>query len=250
MRKLAFRRTLLDACHLSAQAAAIYQQCARDDLAHPELHLVGTPALVWSYLGLALKRSGKLEQAAASYSIGLSKVSGHAEPDTPEWRDSCRILLHDLQTMLFELEPQKRDAAAQAMFAAQVAELRAVDDEVAFHYCEDGVQAMGVRTLRRWENAQRPGKGLNKGLTLFYIRELPAAPPRALAALQLTERRRAQAAKAAPPRLCAACGAPGALNTCSACGGPHYCGAACQKQHWRKHNPACKATQAQREGTR
>jgi hypothetical protein len=32
-----------------------------------------------------------------------------------------------------------------------------------------------------------------------------------------------------------------ATQRCGACGGPFYCGAACQRQHWKAHRRACKA---------
>ena len=39
---------------------------------------------------------------------------------------------------------------------------------------------------------------------------------------------------------CAACGGPGTVK-CARCKGAHYCGPACQKDHWATHKPACVA---------
>lgn len=40
---------------------------------------------------------------------------------------------------------------------------------------------------------------------------------------------------------CAACGKTGELKRCGRCRTVHYCGPACQKQHWKTHKPDCKA---------
>jgi hypothetical protein len=52
----------------------------------------------------------------------------------------------------------------------------------------------------------------------------------------------------ADPRCCAACGAApaggAALRACARCRRARYCGAACQRTHWKAHKPACNAAAA------
>jgi hypothetical protein len=46
-------------------------------------------------------------------------------------------------------------------------------------------------------------------------------------------------------RACAAgCGATTRLKLCSSCESASYCGAACQRTHWREHKAACRAAAA------
>jgi len=47
-------------------------------------------------------------------------------------------------------------------------------------------------------------------------------------------------------RNCSSCGERGKVK-CSGCGLAYYCGAACQKAHWKAHRPACKRGQAERK---
>ena len=52
-------------------------------------------------------------------------------------------------------------------------------------------------------------------------------------------------ASGAAEKECAGCGArPPSLKLCAGCGGVRYCGAACQKVHWKEHKPACRAAAA------
>lgn len=57
------------------------------------------------------------------------------------------------------------------------------------------------------------------------------------------------AARAAPPRVCAApgCGATaGRLSRCAGCGTVRYCSQTCQAAHWPAHRPECKRVRAER----
>lgn len=63
------------------------------------------------------------------------------------------------------------------------------------------------------------------------------------------QRQPAQPAAAAPPgaaNVCAACGATGSLKRCAGCRGVRYCGAACQRAHWRQHAAECRRLRAAR----
>ena len=48
-------------------------------------------------------------------------------------------------------------------------------------------------------------------------------------------------------RICAQCGPVAeevVMKVCSVCRAGRYCGAACQKLHWKKHKPECKRIKA------
>ena len=47
-------------------------------------------------------------------------------------------------------------------------------------------------------------------------------------------------------KQCASCGATSKLKSCSACKSVWYCGAECQRQHWKEHKVACKQAQAEK----
>jgi hypothetical protein len=52
-----------------------------------------------------------------------------------------------------------------------------------------------------------------------------------------------------PLRTCAACGQPDVqMLKCSRCKAAFYCGAACQKRHWREHKAACAAASGGQAG--
>jgi hypothetical protein len=49
----------------------------------------------------------------------------------------------------------------------------------------------------------------------------------------------------APPHACDGCGTTALpVKLCSSCRGARYCGAACQRAHWREHKAACRAAAA------
>jgi hypothetical protein len=44
--------------------------------------------------------------------------------------------------------------------------------------------------------------------------------------------------------VCVVCGSPKNVKSCSGCRQVRYCGAACQKDHWRQHKAECKKAAA------
>jgi hypothetical protein len=53
-----------------------------------------------------------------------------------------------------------------------------------------------------------------------------------------------------PHRTCASCGKKALqMHRCSRCKAAFYCGAACQKRHWREHKAACEAACGAAAGT-
>jgi tetratricopeptide (TPR) repeat protein len=268
------RAEALEARGAFLDAVALYKQNLEDDARapHAQPRLLGTPALAWSHFGLALKRAGRREQAAAAYEAGLRALErGRAEPDTDAWRESSRL---HLLSLLITLHAGRDDAAlrvgTQRMFAPQLDALAAARDEVCVDYeGSNGVTLTGVRSGRRWTLAREgaaPDDAVHAGRLLLRIKELPRAPlgpppaaspaavaaaaaaaaqramsdrERHLAAARDTLRERVPQLPSLPAARCAACGGGGAAKRCGACGGPAYCGAACQRAHWKAHKPAC-----------
>ena len=73
------------------EAAACYKHVLDDDERHPGL--LPTPAQVWSFYGLALKRAGRYAEAEAVYQATLAALPRllRFQPDTPAVRDRTRL---------------------------------------------------------------------------------------------------------------------------------------------------------------
>ena len=81
------------------EAAALYRRNLDDAAATPGL--LASPPMEWAYYGLALKRAGQLDAAADAYASGLrAAAEGPVEPDTPQWRESHRLNLRNLEITL------------------------------------------------------------------------------------------------------------------------------------------------------
>ncbi len=258
-----------------AEAAALYRGTLDEDMRYPELHLLRTPPLIWSYYGLALKRAGQYQQAGAAYDAGLRALERgcYVKPDTPLWRDSLRLGLLDLKVTLWGNFPEHmalRDAALHAMFPEQLKVLQSLG-ETSYKFDRmknpndpryENVQLSGITTRRRWVmqayDAPRSDP-LHAGSCLHDIVELPPGPPPsrtpgdyitrpdvelARDVMRLRSKQEAAPLPKLPASQCASCGASGATKRCSACLGPAYCGPDCQKAHWKAHKAACKAARA------
>jgi hypothetical protein len=230
-------------------AAELYRANLADNMRVPGC--VHSPPLVWQYFGLALKRNGDLAGARAAYERGLAVLHSTGSvvlPDTPEWRETLRLML--LSSLANILPSGERERALQCMFAAQM-------PQVGAHGCTvhdwRGTWLEGVENGRRW--------GLVLGentadVQLYRIAELPTrtgpfvpqspqeltvpptggltllcsiAPPSTLQLAALTPGGRdVRGAGAVPlPRLCGTCAACGTVRTglkqCVNCGLVSYC---------------------------
>lgn len=79
--------------------------------------------------------------------------------------------------------------------------------------------------------------------------ECCAGAPSVAPTAEAPEKASADAAEApekpsAAQTRCAACGAVGVKTRCGACRGPSYCGADCQRAHWKEHKLRCAKTTA------
>ena len=236
-------------------AAEIYKRMLCDVKRNPSLHLVDSPPLVWSYYGIALKRAGHLVQADAAYEAGLRELrTCRMLPDTPQVRDSARLdLLSHLVYLHLYTKTAKEDAAVERLFCAQINELvLSGERSYAVECINDQLVLIGHTTRRRFAlESLHEHDHTGKPLNLMRIVELPRSwqptGPKAGGDSDLRMARATVELSSGPPKLpqlprgrCAACGNE-ATKRCAACNGPFYCGAACQKLHWKDHRAACKA---------
>jgi len=250
-----------------AEAELVYRECLDADARSPGARLLMTPAMVWSYYGLALKRQEKWAAAEAAYESGIKSITGrgYAEPDTAEWRESVKLDLLDLLVTLHDASGnmQKRQVAINRIFRPQM-ELMVDRGETQITFengseSKNGTSIYGLKTKLAWHirqeehagmlmNAIRPltsGRGpttrpFTTSSDSWMTREDNVAAARKLLG-------KTGAGSKAVPRLprpsCSACGLADAPKRCGACGGPAYCDAECQKKHWRAaHKTACAAT--------
>ena len=267
-------------------AAAVYKRCI-DDMARdargymmPPLskgYRVSLP-LLWSFFGLALKRSGRLAEADDAYEAGLRALLAMPLQAGRAYEVEQEALRLDLLVKLVMLHRSCGNAAAcvsaqRRIFQAQLADLEADGDE---GYIElrmsGGATLTGTRTRRRWELVM-PGEDGGDDLS-SYSRIVPRAnaparwrPPRTpelrmpapgttllpsaadnlRLAGSIAGRHNLPSLPKLPAAHCAVCAAP-ATKRCSACGVPFYCGAASQRQDWKAHKAACKAATAAASG--
>jgi len=254
-----------------AEAEVVYRECLNADARHPGDHLLMTPGLIWSYLGLCLKRQSKWAAADAAYEVGFRSITGDgfAEPDVPEWRETTRLVLLELMISLHIAsgDTQRRDRALMRMFGTHIELLKARGEaEVKVDFRTDATRIYGVHSQMGWcvgEISLPDEKWEKYNLRFKAIIPLPAGQVPAFAGdvavvpgplgTDLSDdvaaaRRtlyRSGAAKALPslPRpICAECGAADAPKRCAVCRGPAYCDADCQKAHWRAvHKKVCVA---------
>ena len=256
------------------EAAALYKQTLADNARHPALRLLGTPPQVWKFYGLALARAGRDKEAYAAYEAGLRALAaGTVEPETPAWRETQRLDLLDSMAVLTQGGRHKdiSKSAFERMFACQVEEaILRNDDKIVFEKPPGGRTTMRcIRSGRRWVCAPwspPDDDHVHARVTLYRIQELPRESggtiaeamsamragkqerhdPEAHAANSLNSARRDLLRHAdikLPPKLptarCAVCGAD-ARKRCAGCGGPYYCGATCQRTHWKAHKSECR----------
>ncbi len=268
----------LEAAGRFLEAAALYRQNLADDARSPGAHLLHSPPMEHAYLGLALKRAGRLEEASAAYAAGLrAAAEGPLLPDTPAARESLRLHLRNLEITL-RLAQRDAEGAKRAvleLFRNEAAAARAGGARAEPLWDFDAHSVGGAGFLlerpsgRGWELCAEVQMGGGGMMQVFRTREVaPAAVARRnLAALEQMRVRtgaaenagyaakelkaslarqagRERAVPKLPPALCARCGGA-ADKLCSACGGAAYCGAECQKAHWKEHKAACKAARQQ-----
>lgn len=249
-----------------AEAELVYRECLDADARSPGARLLMTPAMVWSFYGLALKRQEKWAAAEAAYETGIKSITGrgYAEPDTAEWRESVKLVLLDLLIILHDASGnvQKRQTAINRLFGRQM-ELMMDRGETQITFengseSKNGTAIYGLQTKLAWHLREEE----HAGMLMTAIRPLtsgrgPSAHRTSSGARAMTREDNVAAARKllgktgagskAVPRLprpaCAACGSADAPKRCGACGGPAYCDAECQKAHWRAvHKTACAAT--------
>jgi hypothetical protein len=171
----------------------------------------------------ALLQEGLLPALCAALPSPPNKVrvAGYAE----FVGEACELLCE-----LAEAAPERREVvlgagALQALQATRATlALRPADDE----------EGQGVGRMV----AEMFGTGRAKSEGELRDRA-GAAVGRALARLGLQER---EGAEGESVHVCAACGKQGGSSGMFRCGGcraARYCGASCQRAHWKKHRPDC-----------
>ncbi len=243
-----------------AAAAALYRQNLDDDLrcraqeGRDSTGLLPCAPTMWSYYGIALRRSGRTSEAIAAYEAGLRALAGRLQRDTPAWREHLRILLLDLMVQA-QVHAHTSTAVVRTLPSAR--------QGVA-------VYEFVAPSLRRcWRTACGPdplGRPGNVGLSFSMYRIEEVAPPAALMSGPITEARCAAMAAATPPiagvpdherygkqrkipagelppAACHVCGAAPAKH-CGRCQGVAYCGRECQMADWGGHKRQCKAAAA------
>ena len=264
----------LEARGLYDEAAACYKKVIEEDMRSPGL--LPTPALVWIFYGLALKRAGRFPEAEAVYEATLAALPRlRFQPDTPHDRESTRLdLLHKLCIIHYGKNAEKLDSCHARLFRQQAELLRELGDEPLFftfpsqRHCE---VVLGLRTRRRWAlepNSHVPTTGADGNQAFKYNRiiEQSPAPPgwpseellsrgSGVAVAEVDARMSRVAMRGQLPKLpqlprscgpCAKCGNE-ATKRCSACDGVFYCGADCQNLDWPAHRAACKAARKANE---
>ena len=107
-------------------AAVLYKENLEDDLSYPERRLLASPPMNWSYYGLALKKAGRFDAAAAAYTLGLMAMEvGRVSPDTPAWRETLRLTLGYLKFTLAQCAGSEKDTQARSSSAHTIVVLRA-----------------------------------------------------------------------------------------------------------------------------
>jgi hypothetical protein len=258
----------LEAAGRFLEAAALYKRCLDADARNPGARLLQTPPQIWSFYGLALKRARRFSEARAAYDAGLRalEMGCHVEPDTPEWRESVRLSLYGFIVTLGQAmgDQVTSQMAYQRIFPAQFELFKAAGENAALGGGTSPT-VTGTKTGRRFAVVHyQETSGPNSSVQLSRVEELPRVNPRSLPrstpgwqqqtaqdaeakglvnARKVLANHYAAAVPKLPQARCALC-SEAASKRCSACGGPAYCGAACQKQDWKSHKPACKAAQA------
>lgn len=234
-----------------------------------EMHTPGavpSPPLMWSYYGVALRQAGCTSDAVAAYESGLNALDGRIDPDTPEWRESTRILLlmsmvqahrwvnnkvmiRRTLTRLFREQIQLLVGDDRAEHDANTGEFVVWDTGSG---CFDVYELKDFRSTRCWRTVQGPdplGRLEHMGLDLFRIEEADSSA-QDMGAAQSSSRRRGAERRGfvmavLPPTACSVCGKTPA-KFCAICKGPAYCDKACQVADWPNHkkDPACKAARA------
>jgi hypothetical protein len=266
----------LEARGLYDEAAACYKKLIEDDMRTPGL--LPTPALVWIFYGLALKRAGRTAEAETVYEATLASLPRmRFQPDTPLERESTRLdLLHKLCIIHYGNNAEKLDSCHARLFRQQAELLRQLDDEPLFFTFPSQRHSevvLGLRTRRRWAlepNSHVPTTGADGNQTFTYNRiiEQPPAPPgwpseellsrgSGETVAEVNARMALSAVRGQLPKLpqlprscgpCAKCGNE-STKRCSACDGVFYCGADCQKLDWPEHRAACKAARKAKEAS-
>ena len=257
----------LEARGMYDEAAACYKKVIEEDMRSPGL--LPTPALVWIFYGLALKRAGRFPEAEAVYEATLATLPRmRFQPDTPRHRESIRLgLLRKLMIIHKGSNNAKLGSCRARLFRQQVELLRKLGDMPWFftfpseHHSSEVV--MGILTRRRWvleipEHLPATGADGNQSVGYNRVIEQSPAPP-GWPSEELLSResgetsaevdaRMALLAVRGPdlpplPRSCGPCAKCGneATSRCSACGGVFYCSASCQQLGWPAHRAACKA---------
>jgi len=264
------------------EAALLYKESLNEDARNPTQRLLASPPLHWDYYGLALKRAGRFPDALRAYEAGLLALErGPVKPETPQWRETLRImLLEKIITLAGKTGDEALKVSAyKRLFAKQLAELDSnnnillggakinciFEPSSGRRFCiktakvsvRDSVHAgcfqlSCVHEMPRVATFEEhlAAMNINHPHLIDNKKTEEKAPANDLAAARLAIRGHAGKA-AAPPRLpapeCVVCG-KAAYKRCGGCSGPSYCGPACSNAHWKAHKPTCKAGSGQAAG--
>jgi hypothetical protein len=118
----------LEAAGRYAEAAAVYKECLLDDAracgpGGDGAARLNAPALVWSYVGIALRRAGDYAGAFWAYERGLSVLASpdaRVVPDTPAYREGLRLLLLSSLYAACSTAPDARAPAGRARTRAML----------------------------------------------------------------------------------------------------------------------------------
>jgi hypothetical protein len=235
-----------------------------DDMRAGAGTLIPSPAMEWSYLGLALRRGDDLAGARSAYESGLRALAAPSVREVLDQRynESCRLnLLYMCITALPIPQPQQEMIALVARLFGdeRMARLRATEAAAA----PGGPTSGRINYHAGFERVSVDGLFSGSGYALtrvqkssYAVVEVPPGAPvppvdlgsnvnaeYADEAAALLRRQQRGAAPALPLRACAGCGANArGMPECSGCLKVVYCSAACQKLHWKAHRRDCKAT--------